>query len=110
MKTPFIDHSFSKIIEGDYLKSLVMVVVTDKLKQLDKVAEAIQKDSGSDAIESILAYKTVRRALEQCHAFICNGSTDDLTDDDYSIYYEHAYTKLKKAQDIIDATYSHLEL
>lgn len=60
MKRPFIDHLWSKIVEKD---AVAKVMIEAKIKQLDDVAEAIRKNFGSDAVENVLDYTLVKRAL-----------------------------------------------
>lgn len=106
VKNPFIDHSWSKIVERD---AVAKVVIDAKIKQLDAVAEAIRKNSGSDAVENVLSYKLVKRALEQCLTHL-SGATSTVTADDYYIYTDYAEYRIIEAQRIIDSELGHLGL
>ena len=106
MNKPFLDHSWSKIFEKDALSK---VVLDSKLKQLDEVAETLKKNSGAEAIENVLEYKLVKRALEQCRDYLA-GSATSVTSEDYFIYADYAEHQLEEAQNIIDSELSHLGL
>lgn len=109
MKNKFIDHLFSKIIEARYEKSLSATMAQSKLAQLESVAEKIRSDSGSQAVQDILGYNEVKRALEQCHNYIV-GSSPSILDTDFYIYYNFAANRLLEAESIIDKEFSHLGL
>jgi hypothetical protein len=109
MKSPFVDHSWTKIVEGKFEPELVKVCVDSKIKQLDEVAEIIRSNNGSDAVENVLEYKFVLRALEQCRDYVTNSSSA-VTSEDHYIYYCYATNQLKEAERIIDDELSHLDL
>lgn len=106
MKRPFIDHSWSKIVERD---PVAKVMIDAKVKQLDEVAEAIRISAGSDAVENVLDYTLVKRALEQCLAHL-SGATEVVTAHDYYIYSGYADYRIAEAQRTIDSELSHLGL
>lgn len=106
MKSPFIDHSWSKIVERD---AVARVMIEAKIKQLDAVAEVVRKDSGSDTVENVLSYRLVKRALEQCLGHLL-GTAPSVTTDDYYIYSDYAEHQIIEAQRIIDSELSHLGL
>lgn len=106
MKNPFIDHSWSKIVERD---AVAKVMIDAKIKQLDAVAEKIRISAGSDVVENVLDYTLVKRALEQCLVHL-SGATEAVTADDYYIYSGYADYQIADAQRIIDSELSHLGL
>lgn len=108
MENKFVDHLFSKIIEGRHEKSLSAAAAKSKLEQLESVAEQIRTNSGSDAVQNVLGYCEVKRALEQCHRYIIGEAS--ITDTDFSIYYSFAADRLREAEAIIDNELSHLGL
>ncbi len=108
MKKPFIDHSWSKIVDkGDFAK----IVLAQKLKLLEEVAGTIGgcSDADADSVENVLAYQQVRRALEQCLAYL-EGRADAVTETDYFIYWHYADYRLRDAERIIDDELSDLGL
>ena len=109
MKNKFIDHLFSKIIEGRSEKSLSAAAAKSKLEQLENVAEQIDRHSGQEAVQNVLWYTEVKRALEQCHDYIVN-SQSPITCTDFSIYYSFAADRLRQAEGLIDEELSELGL
>ena len=109
MKKPFVDHLFSKIVEGRYEKALSSAAVKAKLTQLEEVAEKIRSSNGSDAVQNVLGYREVKRALEQCLDFITNPSSM-VGDADFSICNEYVAVRLKEAEVIIDSELDELML
>ena len=109
MKSPFIDHLITNIIEGKHEKALSASAAKATLNKLDEVAETIASSQGEDFKQSVLSYAEVKRALEQCIDFVENRSTV-ITDQDHTIYYDFIMTNLKKAESTIDSELSHLGL
>ncbi|GHZ50338.1 hypothetical protein VCSRO8_3389 [Vibrio cholerae] len=109
MKNVFIDHLFSKIVEGRYEKALSVAATKAKLEQLEDVRNAIQSTSGEEAVQNVLGYREVKRSLEQCLEFIENPHSP-VTDADFVIYLGYAETRLKEAEKIIDSELSELGL
>lgn len=109
MKKPFIEHSFSKMIEGKFQPQLAAGIAGAVLKHLDEVKEKIGETHGDDAVENVLNYREVKRALEQIIDY-CSNASSAVTDEDHSIYYEYAYNRLEKAENIIDKELSDLNL
>jgi len=102
MKSPFVTDLFSKIIEGEYEKSLSAGAARSALEHLESVGESIRQSQGDDVRENVLGYREVKRCLEQCLDFIENPSSV-VTNIDHAIYYGYAATRLKKAEEIIDS-------
>ncbi|EGR0666562.1 hypothetical protein E2J97_14970 [Vibrio cholerae] len=109
MKKPFIDHLFSKIVEGRYEKALSSAAVKAKLEQLENVSEKIGSMYGNDAIQNVLGYREVKRCLEQCLDFIQNSSSE-IEDVDFTIYLDFARFRLEEGERIIDSELSDLGL
>lgn len=109
MKKVFIDHLFSKIVEGRYEKALSAAATKAKLAQLEDVRNAIQSTYGEEAVQNVLWYREVKRSLEQCLEFIENPHSL-VIDADFVIYLGYAETQLKKAERIIDSELSELDL
>ncbi|MCE2595316.1 hypothetical protein K6Y31_10865 [Motilimonas cestriensis] len=109
MKSPFINHLITKIIEGKSEVALSSSAAKATLSKLEEVAEAIRTSQGEDAKQSVLSYIEVKRALEQCIDFVDNKSTQ-VTDEDHTIYYDFIYSNLTKAEAIIDSELTHLGL
>ena len=109
MKTPFIDHLFSKIVEGRYEKALATAAVKAKLDQLENISEKIGSMYGDDAVQNVLGYREVKRCLEQCLDFIQNSSSD-VEDVDFTIYLDFARFRLKEGERIIESELADLGL
>nr|WP_321401034.1 hypothetical protein [uncultured Desulfobacter sp.] len=107
MKKPFIEHSFSKMIDGKFQPQLAAGMAEAVLKHLDEVKEKIDETHGDEAVENVLSYREVKRALDQIIDY-CRNASSTVTDEDHGIYYEYAYNRLKKAEDIIDKELSDL--
>lgn len=102
MKNLFIDHLFSKIIEGRYEKALSTAAVKAKLDQLENVSEKIRSVYGDDAVQNVLGYREVKRCLEKCLDFIQN-STSEVEDVDFTIYLDYSRFRLEEGERIIDS-------
>lgn len=105
----FIDHLFSKIVEGRYEKTLSTAAVKAKLEQLENVSEKIRSVYGDDAVQNVLGYREVKRSLEQCLDFIQNSSSK-VEDVDFIIYLDFSRFKLKEGERIIDSELADLGL
>lgn len=101
MKTKFVDHMFSKIIDGRHEPSMSTLAVKSTLDKIEIAKEAIFKSSGKDAVQNVLHYSEVKRALEQCLEYI-NNLDSWLTYDDFAIYQNFAEDRLLEAEKIID--------
>ncbi|MCS6096197.1 hypothetical protein [Shewanella baltica] len=109
MKEAFVDHLFSKIVEGRFEKVLSSAAVKAKLKLLDNVSNTIQSNYGEEVAQNVLGYQEVRRSLEQCLDFIENQFST-VTKTDFSIYLYYAQIRLREAEEIIDSELSELNL
>ena len=109
MKSVFIDHLFSKIVEGTYEKALSSAAAKEKLNQLEQVREKILGSYGEDAVQNVLGYREVKRSLQQCLDFIENSETT-VTGADFSIYLDYSERRLKEAEEIIDVELGELGL
>lgn len=101
MKNKFVDHLFSKIVEGRYEKALSSLAAQSKLEQLEEIGEKIRQSEGEEVCQNVLGYREVKRALEQCLDHIENSSSS-VTDTDFYIYLSFASERLKEAESIID--------
>lgn len=101
IKTKFVDHGFTKIIEGRYERSIATLGVKSTLDKVEIAREAILKFSGEDAVQNVLHYSEVKCTLEQCLEYI-NNPDSWLTYDNFAIYRDFAYAKLLEAEKIID--------
>jgi hypothetical protein len=102
MENNFVDHVFSKIIEGKDQPELSLTSARSKLQQVKEVAEKIRLSQGGDAVQNILGYKEVERALLQCIDFVDNPESQ-VTEADFYIYESYAKSRLKKAEEVIDS-------
>ena len=109
MKTKLVDHLFTKIIDGRYEPSISTLAIQSTLDKIETIREVIRKSSGEDAVQNVLHYSEVKRALEQCLEYVNNPNTW-LTYDDFSIYQSFAEYKLLEAEKIIDNELSELGL
>ncbi|QUM81687.1 hypothetical protein HWV01_16055 [Moritella sp. 5] len=109
MKTKFVDHLFSKIVEGRYETGQSIAAVNKTLKQLEEVKDIIQSSYGDEAVHNVLSYKVVKRALEQCLDFISNLESS-VQETDFEIYYFYAESRLQEAEKIIDSNLGELKL
>ena len=109
MEKIFIDHLFSKIVEGRFEKTLSVAAVKAKLSQLEDVGNKIRASNGDEAVQNVLGYREVKRSLEQCLDFIENPNSH-VEDSDFSIYLEYAENRLKEAETIIDSELRELSL
>lgn len=105
MKTPLVDHLWTKIVESS---DIAIPAVEHKLQQLEDIETAISRTDGSDAVRNVLANGTIRRALERALAFHRGAGDIDLID--LQIYYEYATAAAKESQRIIDAELAYLGL
>lgn len=108
MKKPFVEHLFTKIIEGKHEKSLSSSAARAVLEHVEGVGEAIRQAQGEEVRQNVLGYREVTRALEQCLDYIENPNTT-VTDADNAIYYGYAYNRLREAEEIIDNELSEYE-
>lgn len=109
MKTKFVDHMFTKIIDGRHEPSISTSAIESTLDKIETAREAILKSSGADAVQNVLHYSEVKRALEQCLEYINNLDTW-LTYDDFAIYQNFAEDRLLEAEKIIDVELPELDL
>ncbi|MDD1782960.1 hypothetical protein LRP49_17445 [Enterovibrio sp. ZSDZ35] len=101
MKDRFVDHHFTKIIEGRHEPSVSTLAITSTLKKIEIAREAILKSRDEDVVQNVLCYSEVKRALEQCLEYI-NNLDSWLTYDDFAIYQNFAEDRLLEAEKIID--------
>ena len=101
MKKKFVDHMFTKIIEGRHETSMSTVAIESTLDKIENAREIILKSRGEDVVQNVLHYSEVKRALEQCLEYINNLDTW-LTYDDFAIYQHFAEDRLLEAEKIID--------
>ena len=109
MKESFISQVFYKMIEGRNESALAISAAESVLKRIEEVKDRIYRVGGDETVETILAYRFVKRALEQIIDY-CRNSSSLVTDEDHAIYYSYAYERLKKAEKMIDEKFSHLDL
>ncbi|MEZ8467291.1 hypothetical protein AB6D20_022140 [Vibrio splendidus] len=109
MKELFIDHLFSKIVEGRYEKTLATAAVKAKLAQLENVSGKIGSMYGDEAVQNVLGYREVKRCLEQCLDFIQNLSSE-VEEVDFAIYLDFARFRLKEGERIIESELADLGL
>jgi hypothetical protein len=109
MEKRFVDHLFSKIVEGRFEKALSAAAARAKLSQLEDVSNKIRTLNSDEAVQNVLGYREVKRSLEQCLDFIEN-SNSLVEDSDFSIYLEYAENRLKEAEVIIDSEQGELGL
>jgi len=102
MNNTFINHSFKKIIEGRHSSALSASGAKSVLEHVESVANELRSSQGDEAVQNILGYKEVKRALEQCIDFIENPNSL-ITDTDHTIYYDFLSDRLEKAEKIIDS-------
>ncbi|MCG9964015.1 hypothetical protein [Shewanella cutis] len=101
MKTKLFDQMCKKIIEGKHDTVLSAAGAKATLKNVENIAETIRAQFGQDMVESVLSYKEVKRALEQCIDYVENSKTS-VTDEDHTIYYDFIASKLARAEDLIE--------
>jgi len=90
VKSPFINHLITKIMEGKNEKDLSARAAKATLTKLNEVAEVIASSQGEESKQSVLSYASVKRALEQCIDFVENSSTQ-ITDEDHYIKITFKY-------------------
>jgi hypothetical protein len=109
MKNKLVSHSFYKIVEGKSEPALAEIAVIATIKLVDEVADKIRAAEGSEAVENVLNYREVKRALEQCLDHLTNNNSQ-VSSVDYSIYYDFLSNKLAQAEKVIDEELSFLNL
>lgn len=105
MKTPLVDHWWTKISES---ADFGLPAAQDKLRQLAEIERAIAATDGVDAASNVLANGLIRRALERCVEI--HQGRPDLDRNDLSIYYNYATIAAKEAERIIDSELDYLDL
>jgi len=109
MNKPFINHLFTKIIEGKNEKVLSASAAKATLQHVEHVGEKIREFQGNDVRQSVLNYIEVKRALEQCIDFVENPNTT-VSEVDHTIYYDFLHAKLIQAEEVINNELSELRL
>jgi hypothetical protein len=102
MKKNFVNHLFTKIIEGRNEPTLSISAIKATIEHVESVAETIRLQDGEEVVQNVLGYKEVNRALNQLLDY-CNNSSSVVSDEDHTIYYDFLHTRLLKAQSIIDS-------
>ncbi len=105
MKTPLVDHLWTKIAERD---GIARAVTEQKLQELKSIETAIALHDGAEAVHNVLAYGSIRRALERCLQY--HQGSDDMDDVDMLIFYNYATHAAKEAEDVIDRELPYLGL
>lgn len=97
MKNRLIPLSFEKVLEERGENAYSEQVLLEAIN----ILESNCSRKSSDYAENVFSYKTVRRALDQCLAYHRNNNSW-LTYEDNVINYEYAYSKLEKAESILE--------
>ena len=105
MKSPLVDHWWSKIAERS---DVGLPAAKDKLAQLAGIEAAINNTDGAEAVRNVLADGAIRRALERCIEIHEGNSNLDATD--LSIYFNYATVEALKSQKVIDDELDYLGL
>ena len=105
MKTPLFDHLWTKIAERD---GLARAATEQKLHQLKEIETAIALHDGSEAVHNVLAYGTLRRALERCLQY--HQGSEEIDDTDMLIFYNYASSAAREAERVIDSELPYLGL
>ncbi|KQQ62930.1 hypothetical protein ASF66_00830 [Pseudomonas sp. Leaf129] len=105
MKTPLVDHLWTKIAERD---GVARAVTEQKLQELKSIETAIALHDGAEAVHNVLAYGSIRRALERCLQY--HQGAEDMDDVDMLIFYNYATRAAKEAEDVIDRELPYLGL
>lgn len=105
MKAPLVDHLWTKIAERD---GLACAVTEQKLQELKAIETAIALHDGTEAVHNVLAYGSIRRALERCLEY--NQGSTAMDDVDLLIHYNYATYAAKEAERVIDSELPYLGL
>ncbi len=109
MKKSIINYSFTKMLEGKLSPVVSAMAARTALEDFETLKESILSSQGEDAVISVLNYPKIKRCLQQCLVYL-EDPNSKITDDDYFIYYDYAYTHLKVVENTIDTELSSLGL
>ena len=101
MNNSFVNQFFTKIIEGRSEPELSIAAINAILEHVERVAETIRIQDGQEAVQNVLGYREVTRALNQLLDY-CNNPSSEVNDEDHAIYYDFLHARLLKAESIID--------
>lgn len=105
MKSPIVDHWWTKITERGHLG---ISATQDKLEQLEYISAKILASEGADVVRTVLDNGMIELALRRCLQFH-NGDTL-ITELDLHIYYRYATSAAERSQAIIDKELEYLKL
>jgi DNA polymerase II large subunit len=105
MKTPIVDHSWTKIVETD---ARGLAFAEQKLREVGELARKIRASEGQDVANNVLHSGLIETALLRCKQF--HEGHAGLTVDDLHINYRYATQAMKESEQIIDAELDYLGL